>query len=111
MSTEEFLSAKGYSENEERRILDVLGRSLLTDYPNRTREGARPKGFSNESRRTRCLSQKRRGGSTTDHLSSCSPCYTDFLASGLTAKDSMSWRSVCNKCRLTVSRRWDLFRE
>jgi hypothetical protein len=70
------LNAKGYSERDERRILDALGRGLLNEFPNPERTGC---PGSDVLRRIAAhqmpLAEAERW---LDHLTSCSPCYGDF---------------------------------
>jgi len=70
------LNAKGYSERDEKRILDALGRGLLKEFPNPDRAGC---PGSDVLRRIAShampLAEAERW---LDHLTSCSPCYSDF---------------------------------
>lgn len=70
------LNSKGYSAKDERRILDALGRGLLSDFPNPERVGCPPsqilKGMA--SHRVSLAEAEK----WLDHLGSCSPCYRDF---------------------------------
>jgi len=71
------LNTKGYSESDEKRILDVLNRGLLMEFPNPDRVGCPgsdvlKKIVSHEV----TLSEAEKW---LDHLGSCSPCYRDFL--------------------------------
>jgi hypothetical protein len=66
----------GYSHREEERILEVLGRGLLTEFPNPTRTWCPSSDVlkriaSHEMR----LSEAEKW---LDHLGSCSPCYRDY---------------------------------
>jgi hypothetical protein len=70
------LNAKGYSERDEKRILDALGRGLLKEFPNPERAGCPSSDVlkriaSHEMPLTEA--EKWLG-----HLTSCSPCYGDF---------------------------------
>ena len=76
MEREASLNAKGYSASDEKRILDALGRGLLKEFPNPERAGCPgsevlKKIASNEMP----LSEAEKW---LDHLTSCSPCYSDF---------------------------------
>jgi hypothetical protein len=76
LQRESDLNAKGYSERDEKRILDALGRGLLKEFPNPDRAGCPGsdvlrKIASHELR----LSEAEKW---LDHLGSCSPCYSDF---------------------------------
>ena len=72
------MSERVYSAREEKRILDALGRALLRDFPNPERIGcldpALLKGIASHEVP---LDQADRW---LDHLTSCSPCYRDFVA-------------------------------
>ena len=73
---ESVLNSKTYSRRDEKRILDVLGRGLLKDFPNPERIGCPgadvlKKIASNEMP----LSE---ADKWLNHLGSCSPCYADF---------------------------------
>jgi hypothetical protein len=70
------LNAKGYSERDEKRILDALGRGLLKEFPNPDRAGCPSSDVlkriaSHEMPLTEAEEW-------LDHLTSCSPCYSDF---------------------------------
>src|SRR5712664_1018161 len=70
------LNAKGYSERDEKRILDALGRGLLKEFPNPERAGCPgsevlKKIASHEMPLTEAEKW-------LDHLTSCSPCYSDL---------------------------------
>ena len=70
------LNAKGYSTRDERRLLDALGRGLLTDFPNPERSGC---PGSEILKRIASRTMPLEGaGKWLDHLGSCSPCYRDF---------------------------------
>jgi hypothetical protein len=76
LQRESDLNAKGYSERDEKRILDALGRGLLKEFPNPDRAGC---PGSDVLRRIAshemplAVAEK-----WLDHLTSCSPCYSDF---------------------------------
>jgi hypothetical protein len=70
------LNAKTYSRRDERRILDVLGRSLLKDFPNPERIGCPGSDVLKKiASHEMPLSEAE---NWLDHLGSCSPCYADF---------------------------------
>jgi len=70
------LNAKGYSERDEKRILDALGRGLLKEFPNPERTGCPgPEVLKRIASRTMPLAEAEKW---LDHLGSCSPCYSDF---------------------------------
>jgi len=76
VTEEAILNAKTYSRRDERRILDVLGRSLLKDFPNPERIGCPgPDVLERIASHDMPLSEAEKW---LDHLGSCSPCYTDF---------------------------------
>jgi hypothetical protein len=70
------LNARGYSARDEKRILDVLGRGLLKEFPNPSRTGCpRPEVLKRIASNQMPLSEAEKW---LDHLTSCSPCYRDF---------------------------------
>jgi hypothetical protein len=70
------LNAKGYSERDEKRILDALGRKLLTEFPNPSRAGCPDSDILKKiASHEMPLSEADRW---LDHVTSCSPCYRDF---------------------------------
>ena len=76
MQRESDLNAKGYSERDEKRILDALGRGLLKEFPNPDRAGCPGSDVLKRiASRTMPLEQAEKW---LDHLGSCSPCYSDF---------------------------------
>jgi len=70
------LNAKGYSERDEKRILEVLGRGLLKEFPNPERAGC--PGSDVLKRIAAHEMPLAEAGKWLDHLTSCSPCYGDF---------------------------------
>lgn len=70
------LNAKTYSRRDERRILDVLGRGLLKDFPNPERIGC--PGTDVLKRIASHEMPLSEADKWLDHLGSCSPCYADF---------------------------------
>jgi hypothetical protein len=70
------LNAKGYSEKDEKRILDVLGRGLLKEFPNPDRTGC--PGSDVLKRIAFHEMPLAEAEKWLDHLTSCSPCYSDF---------------------------------
>jgi hypothetical protein len=70
------LKPKGYSERDEKRILDVLGRGLLKEFPNPERAGC--PGSDVLKRIAAHEMPLAEAGKWLDHLTSCSPCYGDF---------------------------------
>jgi hypothetical protein len=70
------LNAKEYSERDEKRILDALGRGLLKEFPNPDRAGC---PGSDVLRKIASHEMSLPEAETwLDHLTSCSPCYNDF---------------------------------
>jgi len=73
---EAVLNGKTYSRRDERRILDVLGRGLLKDFPNPERIGCPGADVLKKiASHEMPLSEAEKW---LDHLGSCSPCYADF---------------------------------
>ncbi len=76
MEREAALNAKGYSERDEKRILDALGRGLLKEFPNPERTGC--PGSDVLKRIASHAMPLAEAEKWLDHLTSCSPCYRDF---------------------------------
>ena len=76
MQKEAGLNAKGYSERDEKRILDALGRGLLKEFPNPDRAGC--PGSDVLKRIASHEMPLAEAEKWLDHLTSCSPCYADF---------------------------------
>ena len=76
MQRESDLNAKGYSERDEKRILDALGRGLLKEFPNPDRTGC--PGSDVLKRIASHEMPLAEAEKWLDHLTSCSPCYSDF---------------------------------
>ena len=76
MQRESDLNAKGYSERDEKRILDALGRGLLKEFPNPDRAGCPGSDVLRKiaSHEIPLPEAEKWLG----HLTSCSPCYGDF---------------------------------
>jgi hypothetical protein len=70
------LNGKTYSRRDEKRILDVLGRGLLEEFPNPERVGC--PGADVLKRIARHEMPLSEAEKWLDHLGSCSPCYADF---------------------------------
>ena len=76
MQREAGLNAKGYSERDEKRILDALGRGLLKEFPNPDRAGCPGSDVLRKiASHEMPLPEAEKW---LDHLTSCSPCYCDF---------------------------------
>jgi hypothetical protein len=76
LQRESALNAKGYSERDEKRILDALGRGLLKEFPNPDRAGC--PGSDVLRRIASHAMPLAEAEKWLDHLTSCSPCYRDF---------------------------------
>jgi hypothetical protein len=70
------LNTKGYSVRDEKRILDALGRGLLKEFPNPDRAGC--PGSDVLRRIASHAMPLAEAEKWLDHLTSCSPCYSDF---------------------------------
>jgi hypothetical protein len=69
-------NARGYSVEDEKRILDALGRGLLKEFPNPERAGCPGSDVLNRIASKRMpLTEAEKW---LNHLGSCSPCYKDF---------------------------------
>ena len=80
MQREASLNGKVYSDRDERRILDVLGRGLLKEFPNPNRVGCPgAEVLKKVASHEMPLSEAEKW---LDHLGSCSPCYADFKRFG-----------------------------
>jgi hypothetical protein len=70
------LKEQGYSERDEKRILNALGRGLLTEFPNPERTGCPGRDVLKRiASHEMPLTEAEKW---LDHLTSCSPCYRDF---------------------------------
>jgi hypothetical protein len=77
---ESVLNGKTYSRRDEKRILDVLGRGLIKDFPNPERIGCPGAAVLKKIASHKMpLSEAEKW---LDHLGSCSPCYADFKQFG-----------------------------
>ena len=76
MQRESDLNAKGYSERDEKRILDALGRGLLKEFPNPDRAGC--PGSDVLKRIASHEMPLAEAEKWLEHLTSCTPCYRDF---------------------------------
>ncbi len=76
MEREASLNAKGYSAGDEKRVLEALGRGLLKEFPNPERAGCPGSDVLKRiASHEMPLSEAEKW---LDHLTSCSPCYSDF---------------------------------
>ena len=79
----------GYSDREEERILEVLGRGLLTEFPNPDRKECPPSDVLKRiASHEMPLSQAE---TWLDHLGSCSPCYRDYLDLQAANRKRLQW--------------------
>ena len=86
---EDYLNAMRYSEREEERILEMLGRGLLGEFPNPAREGCPPSDVLKRIASHEVpLSEAEKW---LDHLSSCSPCYHDYLDLQAGHRNRLRW--------------------
>lgn len=76
LQREAALNGKTYSKRDEKRILDVLGRGLLKDYPNPERIGC--PGADVLKRIASHEMPLSEAEKWLGHLGSCSPCYADI---------------------------------
>lgn len=66
----------GYFDSKEALILEVLGRGLLEEFPNPTRRGCpSAEVLRRIASHEMPISEAEKW---LDHLTSCSPCYSDF---------------------------------
>ena len=76
MQREPDLNAKEYSERDEKRILNALGRGLLKEFPNPDRAGCPGSDVLRKiASHEMPLPEAEKW---LDHVTSCSPCYGDF---------------------------------
>src|SRR3974377_943696 len=86
---EDQLNALGYSDREEQRILEVLGRGLLREFPNPTRTGCpHPDALKRIASHQMPLSEAEKW---LDHLGSCSSCYRDYLDLQAAHRKRLQW--------------------
>ncbi|MDR3712319.1 MAG: hypothetical protein P4L51_05850, partial [Puia sp.] len=76
MQREASLNGKAYSDRDERRILDALGRGLLKEFPNPDRTGC--PGSAVLKRIASHEMTLAEAEKWLDHVTSCSPCYREF---------------------------------
>ena len=76
MQREASLNGKAYSERDEKRIMDALGRGLLKEFPNPDRAGC--PGSDVLKRIASHEMPLPEAEKWLDHLTSCSPCYSEF---------------------------------
>ena len=97
------LKAQGYSERDEKRILNALGRGLLNEFPNPERTGC--PGRDVLKRIASHEMPLREAEKWLDHLTSCSPCYRDFsqLRSAHELHRKQRWLAIAAGILLCVS--------
>jgi len=76
LQREASLNGKAYSDRDERRIPDALGRGLLKEFPNPDRTGC--PGSAVLKRIASHEMPLAEAEKWLDHVTSCSPCYRDF---------------------------------
>jgi hypothetical protein len=76
LQREASLNGKAYSDRDERRILDALGRGLLKEFPNPDRTGC--PGSAVLKRIASHEMPLAEAEKWLDHVTSCSPCYREF---------------------------------
>jgi len=76
LQREASLNGKAYSDRDERRILDALGRGLLKEFPNPDRTGC--PGSAVLKRIASHEMTLAEAEKWLDHVTSCSPCYREF---------------------------------
>jgi hypothetical protein len=76
LQREASLNGKAYSDRDEKRIMDALGRGLLKEFPNPDRAGC--PGSDVLSRIASHAMPLAEAEKWLDHLTSCSPCYSEF---------------------------------
>ena len=86
---EDHLNRMGYTDREEKSILEVLGRGLLREFPNPSRAGCPPSDVLKRiANHDMPLSEAE---IWLDHLGSCSPCYRDYLDLQAANRNRRQW--------------------
>jgi hypothetical protein len=86
---EDHLNEMGHSDREEARILGMLGRGLLKEFPNPDRQGCPPSEVLKRiASHEMPLSETEKW---LDHLGSCSPCYRDYLGLQAAHRKRLQW--------------------
>jgi hypothetical protein len=110
LQRESDLNAKEYSERDEKRILDALGRGLLKEFPNPDRAGCPgPEVLKRIASHEMPLAEAEKW---LDHVTSCSPCYRDFseLQAGYRRRRMRTALAIAASILIVVGvAGWDLF--
>ena len=86
---EDHLNEMGHSDRGEARILGMLGRGLLKEFPNPDRQGCPPSEVLKRiASHEMPLSETEKW---LDHLGSCSPCYRDYLDLQAAHRKRLQW--------------------
>lgn len=88
------LKGQGYSERDEKRILNALGRGLLNEFPNPERAGCPGRDVLKRiASHEMPLAEAEKW---LDHLTSCSPCYRDFsqLQNAQELRRKQTWLAI-----------------
>lgn len=88
------LKGQGYSQIDEKRILDALGRGLLNEFPNPERAGCPGRDVLKRiASHEMPLTEAEKW---LDHLTSCSPCYRDFsqLQNAQERRRKQTWLAI-----------------
>ena len=97
------LKGQGYSERDEKRILNALGRGLLTEFPNPERAGCPGRDVLRRiASHEMPLTEAEKW---LDHLTSCSPCYRDFsqLQNAQQLRRKQAWLAIAAGILLAVA--------
>jgi len=104
------LNARGYSARDEQRLLDALGRGLLKEFPNPDRTGC--PGSAVLKRIASHEMPLAEAEKWLDHLTSCSPCYSDFsqFQSGYKRQRARTFLAIAASVFIVISiAGWALF--
>lgn len=88
------LKEQGYSEKDEKRILNALGRGLLNEFPNPERAGCPGRDVLKRiASHEMPLTEAEKW---LNHLTSCSPCYRDFsqLQNAQQLRRKQTWLAI-----------------
>ena len=90
-----------YSDREEARILEVLGRGLLREFPNPSRTGCPSSDVLKRiANHEMPLSEAEKW---LDHVGSCSPCYRDYLDLQAAHRKRLQWASFAVAAGILLS--------
>ena len=104
------MNARGYSARDEQRLLDALGRGLLKEFPNPDRAGC--PGSAVLKRIASHEMPLAEAEKWLDHLTSCSPCYSDFsqFQSGYKRQRTRTFLAIAASVFIVISiAGWALF--